>query len=360
MARLNYSTVINIDTERSRLDFYSTSGNGVGNPSRVSYELRCSAFGEDFFAAFKERASELSKDIPAGSVRRVSVVLPDSAIVSDLVSVPTMRMGSQTKKALDTALGGLYKNYSELRFSSVALLQGKQSTTYAVSAVQKRIVSAIYAACSESKLLVDTLTYASASTACALGLLDSTLKGASYLFLDIKEGYSRFIFVIDGKAIGSYILPFGEELLRMPIAVEEGSLFDHSYAELILRTARERAKGEGATLSADSSAVGSTEQKKPKLRDPNIVRSDNFKIFVRRALLLLNENQKICSAGRIDTIYINMPVEYSSLIDDVNRFESENKARFAMPKFSAEAKICAELELYGALFPSQISPLGRL
>lgn len=250
MQKLNYSTTIAIDAERSAFHFYSMIGN---DKSTITHHIKSYAggqFDENFFSKFKEAVKEFAQDTPSETVRKVTVILPDNAVLTDTVRIPTMKGLGQTKKTLDITLGGLYRNYNDLRVVSHVADQNKQYSTYAIAAVQKHIVSSIFAACSENKLLVDTLTYASNAAVGGAVLLNPKLKNASYLFLDVKDVYSRFVFVANGKAVGYYTLPFGLEFLRKPKVTQEDMLFDHSYAELAVLNAREKAKSKKLTVMA--------------------------------------------------------------------------------------------------------------
>ncbi len=250
MAKSDYLTTIAIDTERSTFHFYSMIGNDRGTITHHIKNYAGGHFDEEFFKKFKQAVKEFTADVPSETVRKITVVLPDSVVLTDTVKIPTMRGLGQTKKTLDITLGGLYRNYKDLRVVSQVAEQNKQYSTFAIAAVQKNIVSYIYAACSENKLLVDTLTYASSASVGGAVLLNPKLKNSSYLFLDIKDVYSRFVFVANGKTVGYYTLPFGLEFLRKPKVTQEDMLFDHSYAELTVLNAREKAKSKKLTVMA--------------------------------------------------------------------------------------------------------------
>ena len=127
-------------------------------------------------------------------------------------------------------------------------MQNKQYSTYTTAAVQKWILASLNSSCSENRMFIENMTYASAATVSALPSFNPKLKGANYLFLDIRDTYSRFVFVVGGRAVGYYTLPFGLEFLARPKLVGEDMLFDHSMAEQTIRNARDRAK---ARKSAD-------------------------------------------------------------------------------------------------------------
>ena len=419
MQKSNYSTTIAIDTERSAFHFYSMIGN---DKSTITHHIKSYAGGqlnEDFFKKFKEAVKEFAANTPSETVRKVTVVLPDNAVLTDTVKIPTMKGIGQTKKTLDVTLGGLYRNYKDLRVTSYVADQNKQYSTFAIAAVQKRIVSSIYAACSENKLLVDTLTYASSSSVSGAVLLNPKLKNASYLFLDIKDVYSRFVFVANGKTVGYYTLPFGLEFLRKPKVTQEDMLFDHSYAEITVLNARERAKSKKLTvmgLSEEASqAIADSEYERydiaedidsvnieEDISDEEIITNEdvaetirpqinqklftrksprklpkfmlretpetqegiaceNFRVFVKWALSLIEGNQKLTEIGKPEFVCVNLPSDLCFVLDKANEEASQNGIVFThLSSSDKDHAISANLELYGGLFPKQISSAGKL
>lgn len=418
----DYSTVIAIDAERSAIHFYSMFGSDKGT---IAHHIKSYAGGrldDHFFARFKEAVKEFAQDNPSEAVRKVTVILPDNAVVTDTVRIPTMRGIGQTKKALHTTLGGLYRNYKDLRVISRVVDQNKQYSTFAIAAVQKNIVSSIFAACSENKLLVDTLTYASGASVGGAVLLNPKLKNASYLFLDIKDVYSRFVFVANGKTVGYYTLPFGLEFLRKPKVTQEDMLFDHSYAELAVLNAKEKAKSKKLTvmslgeefmdavvdnedeeLSEDTEAVGEViddadapadeedadekepeeitplrpqinqkiftrkaPRKLPKFMQREIpetevgITYENFRVFMKWALTLMHGNERLTELGKPEFVCVNLPRDLEYLLDTVNAEAEESGITFTyLPTGREGAEVLSNLELYGGLFPKQISATGK-
>lgn len=429
MAKSNYMTTIAIDTNNSAFHFYSMIGN---DKTTIAHNIKSYAGGrldDEFFGKFKDAVKEFTANTPSESIRKVTVILPDSAVLTDTVKIPTMKGVGQTQKMLDVTLGGLYRNYKDMRIIAHMADQNKQYSTFAVEAVQNHIVSSIYAACSENKMLVETLTFASASAVGAASLLNPKLRNASYLFLDIKDIYSRFAFVIGGKVMGYYTLPFGLEFLRKPRVVQEDMLFDHSYAELIVLNARERAKSKKLTVMAfgdDSSRalaweaqnadnivetgesvlaydqVGTEEDideveseefiEQAHVEEPAVVRSssnpklfvrktprnlpkfmlrekpetiegityENFRVFVKWALTLIHGNDKLTEIGKPQFVCVNLPCDLAYVIDMVNQEAEENGISFTLlSNNDQESEVSANLELYGGLFPKQISSANK-
>ncbi len=392
MQKLNYSTTIAIDSERSAFHFYSMVGN---DKSTIAHHIKSYAggqFDEEFFKKFKEALKEFVRNTPSETARKVTVILPDNAVLTDTVKIPTMRGIGQTKKTLDITLGGLYRNYKDLRVISRVAEQNKLYSTFAITAVQKNIISSIYAACSENKLLVDTLTYASSASVGGAVQINPKLKNASYLFLDIKDVYSRFVFVANGKTLGYYTLPFGYEFLRKPKVTQEDMLFDHSYAELAVLNAREKAKSKKLTVMAlgedladmildhkdegDEAADGvdalnaeeipsdedafvdeevevideaaeslhpqlnqkiftrKTPRKLPKFMLREIpetqegIAYENFRVFIKWALTLIHGNERLTELGKPEFVCVNLPQDLVGVLDAANEEAQENGITF--------------------------------
>lgn len=430
MAKSDFLTTISIDSERSVFHFCSIVGNDKKTIEHSVKHYAGNRFDGDFFDKFKKAVTDYAQSTPSDAVRKVTVVLPDSAVMTDVLRIPTMKTKLQTKKALDTLLSGLYRNYSELRVNSQVAEQNKQYTTFRVAAVKREIVSSIYAACSENKMLVDTLTYSSGAQVGGACLCNPKLKNASYVLLDIKDVFSRFIFVVKGNAVGSYTLPFGFEFLRKNRVTQEDMLFDHSYAEVTVLNARERAKSkkltvmstvdmyaeatktlarekaitantenedaseddldtvfedstdeleEDAAADATEEAAGGesrpqpqqklyvrkTPRKLPKfmLRDiPETeegVLYENFRVFVKWALTLIDANAQITELGEPEFVCVNMPSDLAGVLDKVNEEKEENGIEFKLLAEEEESYELSNLELYGGLFPVQIPKTSK-
>ena len=420
MPKLNYLTTIAIDAERSVFHFYSMLGN---DKTTIAHHIKSYSGGpmnEEFFQKFKEALKEFSQNTPSETIQKITLILPDKAVLTDTIKIPTMKGLGQTKKTLDVTLSGLYRNYSDLQIVSHVAEQNKQYSTFAIAAVQKHIVSSIYAACAENKIFVDTLTYASGASVAAATLINPKLKNASYLFLDIKDVYSRFVFVANGKTVGYYTLPFGLEFLRKPKLTQEDMLFDHSYAELTVLNARERAKSKKLTVmalgeefadavmeseelfdepleerasievlptdgedtqeeSAESENVAplrfqsnqkvfvrKSPRKLPKFMLREIpeteegIACENFRVFVKWALTLLHENEKLIELGKPEFVCVNLPKDLSVVLEKANEETEENGISFVHLPVDGEAEaVLSNLELYGGLFPKQIGVTGK-
>lgn len=394
MARSNYMTTIAIDTNNSAFRFYSMVGNDKKTIALKTKSYTAQKLDDDFFEKFKEAVRDFATTTPSESVRKVTIILPDSAVLTDTVKIPTIKGSGQTQKMLDVTLRGLYSNYSDLQILAHMASQNKQYSTIAVTAVQKYIISSIYAACSENKFLVDTLTFASASAVGGAVSVNPKLRNATYLFLDVKDIYSRFAFVVDGKVMGHYTLPFGLEFLTKPKMIQEDMLFDHSYAELTVLNAREKAKSKKLTVIANDTEESDVEEvvqgeeadgtsevirssiakgifkktprhlpkfmlrERPETEDGIIY--ENFRIFVKWALTLIQGNEKITTIGKPEFVCVNLPSDLEYVIEMVNEEAAENGIVFTrLPCYDDESGFSSNLELYGGLFPNQINATNK-
>ena len=445
-----YLTTISIDTQRSVFHFYSQFGEAEG--SEIKHYIKgytSLQFNDMFFQEFRGAIAEFIANMPPDSIRKVAVVLPDAVVLNDTVKIPTLKGIGQTPKTLEATLASLYRNYKDLHVMARVIDQNKTFTTFGVVAVKTSIISSVYAACLENRLTITAITYSSNALASGATMVFPKLKNASYLFMDIKGVYTRFTFVVKGKAVGFYTVPFGREFLRKNKLTQEDMLFDHSYAELMVLTAREAAKAKKpkdaeevevfANLDEDEdweeeyneaeAAETAEDTQEPAEQDPQAVMDaeveaveemvasvpvetgeststideeekdeeeyhgihldpeqlakkpprqlpkfmlrpvpttkegiayENFRILVKWALTLIQENEKITSAGKPEFVCVNIPRDLMHVLEPTNAEIGENKIAFIpMPRDGKTASILANLELYAGFFPRQILPFGK-
>lgn len=250
-----YMTVLGIDMRRGAFHQYNVLGDDVKSVMHTTQNYTGPSFNEDFYKKFANVVEKFVENNPSETVRQIAFVVPDEVAALDNVRLPTLRSHKLIKNLLDTKLSEIYLNRDDLEIRTFQVEKNRQYCTYSVTAIQEKVLNSLYTVCSENKLYADVLTYASASTVTAVATLNPKWKNESYLFLDIKDVYSRFIFVTDGRCVGSYPLPFGMEFLSTPKYVQEDMLFDHSMAELTVLNARERAKSKKLSV-LDNEHVG--------------------------------------------------------------------------------------------------------
>lgn len=407
MPKVNYAITIAIDDKHSVFHFYTMYENEKtfeneqteeNNKYKITHTIKSYSskeLNDDFFEKFKNAVKQFVEDNPSEDVKKITVIVPDNAYLMDTIKIPTMKGFGQTRKTLDNNLRGLYKNFNDLKVNAIIKNQNKQYTTYITTVLLKNIVSSIYSSCSENKLLVDTLTYSSSTLVSGAVTVNPKLKNGSYMLLDIKDIYSRYVFVINGKVVGSYTIPFGMESLTKKRVLKEDMLFDHLTAEIMVINAKEKARAKKLTVMAMDAVFedesldeieGEEEnqaeektlenvktyvkkaRKLPKfmLREtpttPEGVMCENFRIFVKWALTLLESNKKITEQVEINNIYVNIPNNLQYVLDKTNE-EMENEIRFVpltTTEDNIEESILNNLELYGSIFPKQVNISGKL
>lgn len=407
MPKVNYAITIAIDDKHSVFHFYTMYENDKtfeneqaeeNNKYKITHTIKSYSskeLNDDFFEKFKNAVKQFVEDNPSEDVKKITVIVPDNAYLMDTIKIPTMKGFGQTRKTLDNNLRGLYKNFNDLKVNAIIKNQNKQYTTYITTVLLKNIVSSIYSSCSENKLLVDTLTYSSSTLVSGAVTVNPKLKNGSYMLLDIKDIYSRYVFVINGKVVGSYTIPFGMESLTKKRVLKEDMLFDHLTAEIMVINAKEKARAKKLTVMAmdavfedesldeiEGEEENQTEEKildnvktyvkkarklpKFMLREtpttPEGVMCENFRIFVKWALTLLESNKKITEQVEINNIYVNIPTNLQYVLDKTNE-EMENEIRFfplTTQEDNIEESILNNLELYGSIFQKQVNISGKL
>lgn len=411
--------VIGIDTERESIHFYTKKTGNKNSISHVMYSYKAKAFTSDFYDKLGSIIDQYRKDHPEQKLQSASVVVSDTAVLTDTINLPIIN-----KKAMDTSLtasiNNLYGNSSDLKFNRLFISQTKQVATYAISAMRKEMLVNIQKACGEQQVSVSNITFASSAATNAAISHNPRLKNASFVLLDIKEEYAKVIFVVKGKTLGFYPLPFGYKILYKTRISPEDLLFDHSSAELVVLNAKEKAKAKALTLAEDeeesaamteetasvtieedddwaeilppkrtrvedeedeeldaelmaeeeSEMIARGKKKAPRklpkfmLRPTPTNREDfmyeNFRIFMKWTLELIASNPSIIHLGLPEAVYVNMPDEYLFLFEKVN-LEVEDNGVVFMPLLSGEKKdiVRKNLELYGGFYVKQYNKLNN-
>ena len=381
------SLSIGIDPHTSMVDFYLIYGNDKGS-IRHDKKQYTSALNTD---AFYEELKTIAQDYASGSADAaaafITLVVPDSFVAMDTVMLPSMKK-KHIDDALQATLTGFYKNSEDYVINHVLALQNKQtnvfSVTIAPAAVHKRLVDALTA----GGLAPNVITFAANATVNAVDQLLPKTKNSSYLLVDVKHGYSRVVFVAKGRPTGFYSLPFGYSVLRKNKVFSEDELFDHSVAELAVLNAEEKAKakqltgvvtedmnenqqmdaqyGEDEDASVDPTAsAGATEfmtlPKKKKSLPKFMLREqpknevefqyENFRLFMKWILLLLQDNDKLQMQGEPEKVLINLPEDMSFLFEAANEEKEENGIEFQQLMLDTDQpEVNENLELFGGFY----------
>ena len=406
-------SVIGIDTDREIIHFYSMQNGKTESINYLMSGYKAKPFSPEFYEKIGSILGQYREDHPDHFMQKVSVVLSDSVVLTDTVNLPIIN-----KKAMDTSLAAslsnLYGNSSDLRFNRALALQSKNVATYAVAAMRKDILHNINKACAINQIGIGNVTYASAAVTNAAVTLNSKVKNENFVILDIKEEYARIIFVVKGKTLGFYTLPFGYKILYKTRVTPEDLLFEHSTAELIVLNAKEKAKAKNLSAEEEEAQVVveaeepadndeeddfeffapqkrkdeeeddddfedevvedepesefiTRKNKKSQRKLPKFMQRptptnregymyENFRLFIKWTLEVIASNPSITALGAPETVYVNMPEEYNFLYDIVNLEAEDNGVRFA-PLFTEAVDdiVKKNLELYGGFFTKQLN-----
>lgn len=397
----SYRTVLGIDMRRGAMHCYNVPGDNIASVEHNIKHYVGGTFDEEFFNKFNDALAGFVENMPTAETRKVAFVLPDEAVALDNVRLPMLRSQKLINNSLDAKLEEIFANREDLTVRTFLAEKNRQYCTYGVAAIQNRVLQGVNGALAKNKMLADVVTFASASTVTAVATLNPKWKNETYLFLDIKDVYSRFIFVAQGRAIGFYSLPFGRQFLDANKYVQEDMLFDHSLGELTVLNAKEKARAKKlSVLQGDDESMSQSvnieaitmlnndvdlDEELPKPTEQSVapvrvedqkkimakktprklpmfmqrpipeeeqdVMKENFRVFVKWALTLLQGNPRLTAFGMPKFVCVNLPKTFDFVIDGVNEEERENGLPFVRFGFADDNEDLAQnLELYGGLY----------
>lgn len=393
MAATN-SSVVYIDPADKSIHYYSDNAGRMVHEC-VNYKGR--DFDKDFFDKFTSALQELLKRQTPSQASNSLILLPDSAVMTDVMTFPTMKTSS-LRSSVEAAVSGMFADRNDMLLQYECVNTSKQYASYCLTGVRKELIANLRSAAAAARFAANNVTFASEASAHAVAVLNPKIKDQNYILLDIKEKYSRITYIHKGMAVGFVSLPFGYSVLQSKKVAAEDMLFNHSVAELAVLNAREKAKAKslsvidnGADISGamaggngddgdeENPFAGSdslnvrrgdigiiktlpkkTARKLPKymLRPTPIteegVRDENFRLFTKWVLCFLQGSERLQSLGEIKTVYVNMPDEFAGAIEAANGEKDENGIVFAPCSFdSKNIEVLRNLELYGALYAAR-------
>lgn len=397
MKSQDFFSVIHINQQAKCFDFYTMTGKNRATIALESKPFKSRLFDEEFFENFSKALGKFAERYPSAQASKVTLVLPDSAVMQDVLNMPSMKKSAMDNN-FNAKIESLFKNFDNLKINKVISLHNKQFTQYAFSVIRKDLLASLYTSCSINKLAASNVISAGAATVNAVITLRPKFKGESFMFMDMREKFTRIIFVEKERASGTYILPFGYSCLsdhRMP---QEDMLFDHSVAELAVVNAKEKAKQKALTMASDgdfsmaesefgvdengedngevtvkSVAVANqqvtqnvikvlpkkTARKLPKFMQRETPNSqdgyvyENFRVFIKWILTLIQRNPTIVMQGKPTSVLVNMPEQYEFLFEMVNQEKDKNGVEFIdfCAKDEHSEVITNHLELFGGFVP---------
>ena len=406
MFEKNFESVIGIDTVRGAVHFYSMKN---GNKSSIDYfvgSYKAEPFSDEFFEKLGGIITRYRESHPASSLQKVSVVLSDSTVLLDTINLPIINKRAMGN-SIDAMLTNLYGG-SGIKFNKAVAMQNKQFATYAIAGRRMDMLVKLQNALMNNQVGVGNVTFCSAAATNAAFVLNPKLKNASFILLDVKDDSARIVFVVKGKTMGFYSLPFGTNVIHKTLVNPESAIFDHSAAELLVLNAKEKARAKALTsadddtltLSADEKAEddeefadnrdddddddedddeddevevvsGSVRLRKKSVRKlPKYMQRpiptkregfifENFRVFVKWTLELIANNGGITALGEPEAVYVNMPEEYSFLCDMINEEAEENGIKFMPLSGEQNELVRKNLDLYGGFTVKQYNKLNN-
>ena len=389
--KLKNAVCVAIDTVGSRFAFYAVTAGDIGTLSTASKPYKNKIYTEEFLTELTDAVRSYVTENPPAAELNVTLLVPDKAVMMDTLNVPNISK-KRNEDALEATITGIYKNKDDLRINRYLAAQSKHVTTYSLSIIRDEIYDALTSAMTEGGLTPNCVTFHSNGIADAISVLVPKLRTASYLLLDMKEQNSDFVFVAKGRTTGFFPLPFGYSALKKSRVCSEDMLFDHSFAELAVLNAKEKARAKQLTImreenvTEDSDAdekldamFGNDEnstadptanvvntyktlpkkepRKLPKFMQRPLPRNEeefvyeNFRIFIKWALNLIQSNDKLSQQGKPESVVVNMPEEFEFLYAMTNAEAEENGIEFQPLELHGISKdICENLQFVGGVF----------
>lgn len=189
-------------------------------------------------AAVPKRPSQESADF----------ILSHAMYGVDFVTLPNVKR-SQQADLFRTELRNSYHNFDELEFLKSEIHTGKNTVTYCVCVVQRKLMSELKA--EFAKLNINIVRFIPYGTALLSGaaLENSALRKQPCLLLDIGNGASYIAAFGKDTLLGGLEIPFGMEALSDNRVVSERALCRADAAQLLVINARERAKSTKLTMA---------------------------------------------------------------------------------------------------------------
>ena len=368
--------IVEIDIIRKLIIILSMIGFDFSTMLIDTFPYKTRSLDDEFFERLEVILNNYMKDKPSEQSVAVYIILPNACVSNDLINIPTMKRG-QMSSSLEVALNSSYKNKKDLIIRTQNLLSNKQYNTYYILSIKKSLLARFFTSLANCKMYAKYASYMANTTLSGVFTLKPKYKNHTFLFMDIKQDVTYFSFSVKGKTIAHYYLQFGYKILESQKLVYENMIIDHTLAEITVLNAKEKAKSKQLTVVSDEEedkevdannqdsavAQGKVLGKKVPKKLPKFMQREyenteegilfeNFRIFMKWALLTIETYNKKNPSLKPEVIYVNMPAQYNFILDKVNEELSENGILFQ--PFNVDLNIPSSLveniELYGSLF----------
>ncbi len=295
---VSITSVIFIDDVNKTVNLYYKENDGKGKHVCVIEPLSYAITDDNFTNAL---SNVLKIHFTKKAFGKTALILSDSLFFTDTIKLPVIQ-----KKAMSASLGfafnTIYPNYKELKYISYPLFKDKKKVIYNIVGIRKEILEKVTSTLNSVGVDVASITFASNSSVDRAISFNPKIKNADCILVDVKEFYTRFSLVVDGKAVAFYTLPFGYSRLSDKEVYREESFFDHSSTELLVINANEKAKNKKlTTYDSSSDALGMENFFKNIIGDEE----QTEKVFVNNSESIKNEgddSEEASSSEIIDVI----------------------------------------------------------
>lgn len=180
----------------------------------------------------------------------VRLVMPDSVIGTDVLTVPSLSRAKQAQ-AIDSQMKELYFFYKDYKFNKLLLTQNKSNSSYEITMINRALLNRVYKALNDCKLYVKNTTYASSAIVNSIFAIRPKTRRGSFLVVDIKPDFARVIAVSNGRTVGWKHVKFGYNVLEMPKVMIENNIVFNDIAQVAVLNAVEKAKKKKMTMMAE-------------------------------------------------------------------------------------------------------------
>lgn len=240
--------VIGFDTTGKSVRFWRTFKLDFANADVQEFPYTAHFLSDEFLEEFRGICSGYVANLPSSKQMACYLVMPDSMVSMDNVSLPQMP-AKKREGALNSHLENLYKNYKELQFNRYIFASNKQYITYFLTVLKKARLTALYRAMAENKLYAKETTFTGNCLVNSVLHLSPKYRKKNFIFLDIHAEKTNVAVCIKGKTAGFASFMLGTVHLTSERVLQENMQYEHDVADLAIINAKEKARMKQLTVS---------------------------------------------------------------------------------------------------------------
>ena len=352
-----------INTREKLIEIMNVLNGDIDNAQLIRLPYKGRSFDEEFYDKIKNTLNKYLEDKPDIQSSNVYLILPDGCVSNDVFNIPTISK-NKMNESLKNTIENQYRNHKDLQIKTIVLGQNKQYTTYSIKSIKRELLINIYSVLANCKMYAKNTTYYGNALLDGVLSLRFKSKNHTFLFLDIKDNSSEFVFCYKGKTMGTYPLQFGYSILLQNKVISENMLHNHLLAEITVLNAMEKAKAKQLTMLNESYETENSDKeenivpeldakvigkKAPRKFPKNLQREipttpegmavENFRIFVKWSLLLIKENSRPDLVAKCEYVLVNIPRKFNYVLEKTNLEIEENKVEFIPLNIEEDGKI---------------------